>query len=120
MFPNDQQVQELGAPQVEQPVDDYAGPLQTDVVGDKRRLRAFVLPVDYASGGEVPVGEAWQDANGDLFGTGLLAAILYEPIAKQRYKSASIAFDISPLQLLYQRLARSSFLRIELKEANNG
>lgn len=88
------------------------------VVGDSRRLKAIGLSADYSPGGVV-LGDAWQDQDGELHGTGIFAVMLFEPSARMLYKNSSISFDMSPLELLYMRLSRSSFVRVELKEENN-
>jgi len=106
-------------PQQPQEKNDFAGPTGDDVVGDRRRLRAVVLPVDYTPGGTL-VGEAWQDDDGNLHGTGLLAVMLFEPTVQQWYRSGSVGMDVSPLQLLFFKLSRNSFMRVELKDENNG
>lgn len=109
----------------EEPVDTYAGPDETDVVGDSRRLR--IVEVDPHTGRDVGVvGEAWQgdgegaSEKGRIYGTGIAAVLLYEPSANVRYQNSSIATDRSPLTILYARIARSSFFRGEFVEMGDG
>ena len=87
--------------------------LPSDVVGDDRRIR--LISIDPATGdGKSIVGEAWQDADGHLRGTGIAGVMLFEPVSLAKYHMASIAKDLSPLSILYARIARSSFIRVEL------
>ena len=109
----------------QEPVDDYAGPQEQDVVGDDRRLR--IVAVDPHSGQDVGVvGEAWQgdgmgsSEKGRLYGTGIAAVMLYEPSAHYRHRNASLTVDQSPLTILYARVARSPFFRAELVEVGDG
>lgn len=87
--------------------------LPDDVVGDERRIR--LISIDPTTGQDKSiVGEAWQDPDGTLRGTGIAAVMLYEPLSAQKFRQASVAKDISPLSVLYARIARSSFIRVEL------
>lgn len=109
--------QEAPPPEPE-PEDVYAGPSEEDVVGDSRRMEATFLSPDMDQW-SVGLGEAWQNSDGELSGTGLLAIMLFEPTAKQRYRSMSIGLDVSPLTILAKRLARGTFLRAKLSEEDN-
>lgn len=92
--------------------DDYSGLRATDIVGDSRHLR--IISIDPSGGGETAiVGEAWQDETGVLHGSGIVAVMLFELAAVVKYRSASIELDVSPLTILYSRIARSPFLRAE-------
>jgi hypothetical protein len=87
--------------------------LPDDVVGDARRIR--MISIDPATGDDMSiVGEAWQDADGSLRGTGIAAVMLFEPVSQSKYRMTSIAKDISPLSVFYARISRSSFIRAEL------
>ena len=99
--------------------DTYVGPDDQQIVGDKSNLSLIALSSVF-DGSEVVVGDAWQDEQGDLQGAGILAVLLFEPAAKQRYKNASLGRDISPLSVLDKRLSRCTLLRTNLTENNNG
>jgi hypothetical protein len=87
--------------------------LPYDIVGDERRIR--LISIDPTTGRDKSiVGEAWQDVEGNLHGTGIAAVMLYEPLSVQKFRQASVAKDISPLSVLYARIARSSFIRVEI------
>lgn len=89
--------------------------LPDDVVGDTRRIR--LISIDPSTGKDKSiVGEAWQDADGNLQGTGIVAVMLYEPIARDKFRTSSVAADMSPLSILYARMARTSFIRVEVIE----
>jgi hypothetical protein len=89
--------------------------LPDDVVGDTRRIR--IVSIDPSTGKDRSiVGEAWQDADGNLHGTGVAAVMLFQPVAQDKYRTASVAADLSPLSILYARIARTSFLRVEIIE----
>jgi hypothetical protein len=89
--------------------------LPDDIVGDPRRIR--LISIDPTTGRDKSmVGEAWQEPDGSLRGTGIAAVMLFEPLSLQKYREASVAKDVSPLSVLYARLARSSFIRVELVE----
>jgi hypothetical protein len=89
--------------------------LPDDIVGDSRRIR--LISIDPTTGRDKSmVGEAWQDPDGSLRGTGIAAVMLFEPLSNEKYRQASVAKDVSPLSVLYARLARSSFIRVELVE----
>ncbi len=105
------------APEPE-PEDQYAGPDENDIVGDNRRMSASSLSSDFDVSG-VGLGEAWQDDDGNLHGTGLMAVMLFEPAMRQRYRSMSIGLDVSPLTILAKRLSRGSFLRARLVDGDN-
>lgn len=81
-------------------------------VGDSRRLEVFGLKPDLEPG-RTKFGEAWQEEDGSLQGTGMLAVMLFESVAKQRYLSASLARDLSPLAVLEKRLARASWFNTD-------
>ena len=92
--------------------DDYSGLRATDIVGDSRRLR--IVSIDPVGGGETAVvGEAWQDEAGVLHGSGIVAIMLFELASVVKYRSASVELDVSPLTILYSRIARSAFMRAE-------
>jgi hypothetical protein len=92
--------------------DAYSGLRATDIVGDTRRLR--IVSIDPVGGGEMSVvGEAWQDEAGVLHGSGIVAIMLFELASVVKYRSASVELDVSPLTILYSRIARSAFLRAE-------
>jgi hypothetical protein len=89
--------------------------LPDDIVGDSRRIR--LISIDPATGRDKSiVGEAWQDPDGTLRGTGVAAVMLFEPLSVMKFQQASVARDVSPLTVLYARIARSSFIRVELVE----
>jgi len=89
--------------------------LPDDIVGDGRRIR--LISIDPSTGDDKSIiGEAWQDADGRLRGTGIAAVMLFEPVSMAKYRMASIAKDISPLSVFYARVSRSSFIRAELVE----
>ena len=116
--PTDQAPEQQGTAQ---PVDGdaYVGPQADDFVGDDRRLR--LVSIDPVTGEDrAEVGEVWQDEEGVLYGTGLAAVMLFEPTAAIKYRSASIAVDLSPLTVFYVRMARSPFLRAEFVEVSDG
>lgn len=99
--------------------DAYVGPQADDFVGDDRRLR--LVSIDPVTGEDrAEVGEVWQDEDGVLHGTGVAAVMLFEPTAAVRYRSASMAIDLSPLTVFYARMARSPFLRAEFVEVSDG
>lgn len=102
----------------EEAPDEYSGPNEEQIVGDDRGLHVFALRTDYEPG-ETPVGEAWQDESGQVHGSGMLAVMLFELGAKQRYLNASIARDLSPLAIMQKRLARASLFRTQLMEGDN-
>jgi len=82
-------------------------------VGDARRVK--MISLDPANGKDKSiVGEAWQDADGVLHGTGIAAVMFYEALSLAQYSSVAIAKDISPLSVFLARIARSSLIRIEL------
>lgn len=104
-----------------QPVDGdaYVGPQVDDFVGDDRRLR--LVSINPVTGDDrAEVGEVWQDEEGSLHGTGLAAVMLFEPVTMARYRSASLAVDLSPLTVFYVRMARSPFMRAEFVEVSDG
>lgn len=87
--------------------------LPDDIVGDARRIR--MISIDPSTGDDKSiVGEVWQDADGKLRGTGIAAVMLFEPSSLAKYRMASVAKDLSPLSIFYSRIARSSFIRVEL------
>lgn len=87
--------------------------LPDDIVGDTRRVK--LISIDPTTGDDKSVvGEAWQDADGSLRGTGIAAVMFFEPVSMAKYRMASIAKDISPLSVFYARVSRSSFIRAEL------
>lgn len=87
--------------------------LPNDVVGDTRRLR--LISIDPSTGKDKSiVGEVWQEADGTLRGTGVAAVMLYEPASVDKFRTASVAADLSPLSLFYARIARTSFIRAEV------
>jgi len=98
--------------------DDYSGPTLDDLVGDSRRLYVYGLRPDYDPG-NVLLGESWQDEEGALHGSGMLAVMLFEPSSRDRYANASIARDLSPLAVLEKRLGRSTLFRTDLVEGEN-
>jgi len=99
---------------MEAPVEDPPK-LPDDIVGDSRRIR--LISIDPATGRDKSiVGEAWQDPDGTLRGTGIAAVMLFEPLSVQKFHQASVARDVSPLTVMYARIARSSFIRVELVE----
>lgn len=101
------------------PGDDYSGPSKEDLVGDARTLSLGAFDPEF-SGEKVPFGTAWQDASGELHGSGLLAAMLFEPSARQRYLSASLGLDVSPLTVLSKRLSRCTLLKVDFTEGDDG
>jgi hypothetical protein len=105
-------------PDEEQEPDEYSGPTEDQAVGDSRHLMVYALRPDYEPG-EAPLGDAWQDDAGQIQGSGMVAVMLFEPQAKQRYLNASLARDLSPLAILEKRLARASWFRTELLEGEN-
>ena len=87
--------------------------LPDDIVGDDRRVT--LTSIDPTTGKQKSiVGEAWQDADGKLKGTGIAAAMLFEPTSQEKYRSMSIAKDMSPLMVFFSRISRSSFIKAEL------
>lgn len=87
--------------------------LPNDIVGDTRRVT--LISIDPTTGNDKSIiGEAWQDADGSLRGTGLAAVMFFEPVSMAKYRMASIARDVSPLSVFYARISRSSFIRAEL------
>lgn len=86
--------------------------LPTDIVGDSRRIRLISISPSTGDDKSI-VGEAWQDANGELRGTGIAAVMLFEPLSMDKYRAASVASDLSPLSIFYARVARTSFIRAE-------
>lgn len=99
--------------------DAYTGLQADDFVGDERRLR--LVSINPVTGEEhSEVGEVWQDDEGVLHGTGLAAVMLFEPMSVVKYRSASLAVDLSPLTVFYTRMARSPFMRAEFVEASDG
>jgi len=105
--------------QEQQPADDYVGPQETDIVGDKRRLRVVSINPDTGDD-SAGIGEAWQDEEGNLNGSGIAAVMFFEPISVVRYRTASLKLDLSPLSVFYNRISRSAFFRAEFIEASNG
>lgn len=98
--------------------DSYTGLQADDFVGDARRLR--LVCIDPVTGEDhAVVGEVWQEEGGVLQGTGLASMMLFEPVSKARYQSASLGVDMSPLTVFYARMARSSFLRAEFVEVDD-
>ena len=90
--------------------------LPDDIVGDSRKIR--LISIDPSTGNDRSiVGEAWQDADGNLHGTGVAAVMLFDPAAASKYRTASVAADLSPLSILYARIARTSFMRVEITES---
>lgn len=83
------------------------------VVGDTRRLIVYNLSTNYIPDNDSMIGEAWQDDLGNLYGTGICEAMLFEPMAAMMYISSSIGLDKSPLSMLAYRLSTSPFARIE-------
>lgn len=115
-----EQPAEGGQPQVldqseMQDVEEYSGPSPGDIVGDKRKLRVFAVNLEF-DGSNAMLGEAWQDEHGNLFGTGILAIMLFEPISKAKYINASVRLDVSPLTLLCKRMSQSGFMKTVLAE----
>ncbi len=87
------------------------------VVGDTRRLVANAVSTNLV--GESPiVGEAWQDEDGKLFGTGIFSVMLFEPMSQKMYRESSIGLDVSPLAILGSRIGRSPFIRIKWEMAD--
>lgn len=87
--------------------------LPNDTVGDQRRIR--LISIDPSTGKDKSiVGEAWQEPDGTLRGTGIAAVMLYEPVAIDKFRTASVAADLSPLSMFYARIARTSFIRAEI------
>ena len=117
-MPNGQPPDAEQAPEMEAPTDTYAGPQEGDFVGDDRRLR--VISIDPGTGKDrAIVGEAWQDDSGKLHGRGIVAIMLFEPMSAARYMRASVGLDLSPLTMLYARIARSPLFRVEFTEGSN-
>ncbi len=118
--PLDIPVQEPGDPDVE-PEQLDSGPdhisEEYSVVGDTRRLVANAVSTNLV--GESPiVGEAWQDEDGKLFGTGIFSVMLFEPMSQKMYRESSIGLDVSPLAILGSRIGRSPFIRIKWEMAD--
>jgi len=86
-----------------------------DIVGDERRLRIYSVDPGTGSDHSV-VGEVWQAEDGGLYGTGVAAVMLFEPVSSARYHMSSIAADMSPLAVFHARISRSPFLRSEVIE----
>ncbi len=86
-----------------------------DIVGDSRVVRIFSIH-PAAPESCVEVGDVWQGEEGTLHGSGMAAVMLFEPSSLIRYKSASLAMDVSPLTVFYHRLFRSSFFLPEFIE----
>jgi bacterioferritin len=107
------------APQELQEPEEYAGPREEDVVGDARRLSISLIDLE-TERPDVGAGEAWQSDDGQLSGTGVVAVMLFEPVARQRYLAASLVVDLSPLTILQKRLARASTVRVEVAEEGHG
>lgn len=84
------------------------------VVGEERRIRVYGLAPSYLD--SVPIGEAWQDENGELHGTGLCRTMLFEPFANRMYTSSAAGLDTSPLAVFAFRLSMSPFVRIEWED----
>lgn len=90
--------------------------LPDDVVGDTRKIR--LISIDPSTGKDKSiVGEAWQDADGNLHGTGVAAVMLFDPVSADKYRTASVAADMSPLSIFYARIARTSFMRVEIMDS---
>ncbi len=86
-----------------------------DLVGDSRVVRIFSIH-PAAPESCVEVGDVWQGDDGTLHGSGLAAVMLFEPGHLIRYRSASLAMDVSPLTVFFQRMFRSSFFLPEFME----
>lgn len=86
-----------------------------DVVGDDRRLRLYSVSPGTGSDHSV-VGEVWQSEDGTLYGLGVAAVMLFEPVSAAWYRMASIGADMSPLAVFHARISRSPFLRSEVIE----
>ena len=85
-----------------------------EYVGDDRKMS--VISLNPSTGHDrAIVGEAWQDADGELHGRGVVAAMLFEVQARSRYKVVSLAKEVSPLMVLYSRIERSPLFRAEIK-----
>jgi len=87
-----------------------------DVVGDRRKLQVFAINPNTGEPGSI-VGYAWQGQDGVLEGSGVVAALISEPVAASFFQVGSIATDMSPLNMLYASIARSAFFRAEFVEA---
>lgn len=99
--------------------DGYAGPHLDDVVGDLRILKIYGIHPQF-DGNESLVGEVWQDAGGNLYGNGLGAVMLFEPEVLARYRQAAHILDVSPLTVMYKRIAKTMFYRPEFVEDEDG
>lgn len=88
------------------------------VVGEARRVKIYGLDVNYLPGnsGDIPIGEAWQDDNGGLHGSGLCRAMLFEPFANRMHINAATGLDTSPLAVFAYRLSLSPFVRVEWED----
>ena len=86
-----------------------------DIVGDSRVVRIFSIH-PAAPESCVELGDVWQGEDGSLQGSGMAAAMLFEPSSLVRYKAASLAMDVSPLTVFYHRMSRSSFFLPEFME----
>lgn len=82
-------------------------------VGDARRFKVYKLSSNYLPEDDTEIGEAWQDEDGKLYGTGICAVMLFEPLSQGLYYSCSIGLDESPLSVLAMRISMSNFAKIE-------
>lgn len=82
-----------------------------DVLGDARVLEVYSLDGDSVSH---LIGKGWQDQAGNLHGTGLIAVMLFEPECRVRYRQAAHAQDLSPLNILYNRICTNLLYRVRL------
>lgn len=89
----------------------------TGIVGDKRVISVYSVDSSYRAIGPC-IGTAWQANDGRLNGTGVLAVMLFEPSSLAMYENFAGGLDVSPLAILYRRLAGSSFLYTEISEKN--
>ena len=95
----------------EEPLD----PVQVyPVVGEERRLKVYGLTNNYFE--DMPIGEAWQDENGELHGTGLCHAMLFEPFSIRMHMNAAAGLDTSPLAVFAYRISLSPFVRVEWED----
>ena len=109
------QAQDPEQPELEQEPEQEPEP-EYPVVGELRRLKVYGISTNYKA--ELPIGEAWQDETGQLFGTGICQIMLFEPLSNIMYRNSASGMDTSPLSILALRISMSQFVRIEWEDAD--
>ena len=89
-----------------------------NIVGDSRILMVFA--VDPADGSKRFIGSATQDGNGQVKGTGVVATMVCEEMARARLIRTALSVDESPLSVLRARISSSPFMVTRFEEAEDG